>query len=87
MWTIFKAFIEFVTILLLFFGPKAGGILAPPPGIELGPPTLGGEVNHWASREVPRIVAGRMWRMFVRHEERKRSTAHSLSNLCLKYPK
>ena len=39
MWTIFKVFIEFVTILLLFcilvfFGLKACGNLAPQPGIE-----------------------------------------------------
>ena len=42
MWTTFKAFIEFVTILLLFyvsvFWQKACGILAPSPGIELAPP-------------------------------------------------
>ena len=29
MWIIFKVFIEFVTILLLFFGPEAWGILIP----------------------------------------------------------
>ena len=50
MWTIFKVFIEFVAILLLFyvlfgfFGPKTCGILAPRPGIE--PLTLG-LVKHW----------------------------------------
>ena len=49
MWTIFKVFIEFVTILLLFcvfgfFGPKACGILGPPPGIEPIPPALEGKV-------------------------------------------
>ena len=41
MWTIFKVFIEFVTILLLFyilvFGPEACGNLAPPSGVK---PTL-----------------------------------------------
>ena len=40
-------FIEFVTILLLFyllvFGPEACGILAPQPGIEPAPPELEGE--------------------------------------------
>ena len=53
MWTIFKVFIEFVTILLLFyvlffgffFCYEACGILAPRPGIEPTPPTLGGEVS------------------------------------------
>ena len=45
----FKVFIEFVTILLLFlcfdfFGCKACGILAPQPGIEPTPPAVEGEV-------------------------------------------
>ena len=44
----FKVFTEFVTILLLFyvlvFGVKAGGILAPWPGMEPAPPALEGEV-------------------------------------------
>ena len=43
MWTIFKVFIEFVTIFLLFyafFGHEACGILAPRPGIEPSPPAL-----------------------------------------------
>ena len=48
MWTIFKVFIEFVTMLLLFsvlvFGPKACGILASLPGIEPVPSALEGEV-------------------------------------------
>ena len=44
MWTIFKVFIEFVIILLLFYGHKACGILAPQPGIEPVPPALEGEV-------------------------------------------
>ena len=49
MWTIFKVFIEFVTILLLFyvfwlFGHETCGILAPSPGIEPAPPALEGEV-------------------------------------------
>ena len=49
MWTIFKVFIEFVTILLLFyvfgfFGHEACGILAPWPGIEPIPPALEGKV-------------------------------------------
>lgn len=41
MWTIFKVFVEFVTILLLFFvldfGLKATEILDPHPGIEPTP--------------------------------------------------
>ena len=48
MWTIFKVFIEFVTIFLLFyvlvFGCETCGILAPQPGIELTPPALEGKV-------------------------------------------
>ena len=48
MWTIFKVFIEFVTVLLLFYvlvlWTKICGILAPPPGIESSPPILEGKV-------------------------------------------
>ena len=52
MWTIFKVFVEFVTITLLSydfwffsFGHKSCGLLAPPqPGIEPAPPALEGEV-------------------------------------------
>ena len=49
MWTIFKVFIEFVKILLLFFmfwffGPEACGILARRPGIEPASPALEDEV-------------------------------------------
>ena len=48
-WTILKLFIEFVTILLLFFmfhffGHEAQGILAPQPGIKPTPPAWEGEV-------------------------------------------
>ena len=50
MWTIFKVFIEFVTILLLFYvwvlGPEACGILAPLPGIKTTPSALKGEVSN-----------------------------------------
>ena len=48
MWTIFNVFIEFVTILLLFyvlfFGHKACWIGAPSLGIEPSPFALEGEV-------------------------------------------
>ena len=49
MWTIFKVFIEFITILLLlfmfwFFSQEACGILAPLPGIKPTPPALEGKV-------------------------------------------
>ena len=49
MWTIFKVFIEFVTILfpfhiLDFFGREACGILAAQPGVKPASPTLEGEV-------------------------------------------
>ena len=49
MWAIFfKVFIEFVTILFLFyelvFGWEAYGILAPPPGIDTTPPALEGSL-------------------------------------------
>ena len=50
MWTSFKVFIEFVTILLLFyvfgfFGHKARGILTPQPGIKPAPAALEGEIS------------------------------------------
>ena len=48
MWTIFKVFVEFVTILILFyvllFGPEARGTLASQQGIEPASPALGGKV-------------------------------------------
>ena len=50
MWTIFKVFIAFATVLPLFcllvlsFGPEAHGILAPKPGIKPPFPALEGEV-------------------------------------------
>ena len=48
MWTIFTVFIEFITILLLFYvlGFLPGGmwILAPWPGVEPTPPELEREV-------------------------------------------
>ena len=48
MWTIFKVFIEFVTILFLFcvlaFGYEACGILASPKGVEPAPAALEGKV-------------------------------------------
>ena len=49
MWTLFKVFIEFVTVLLLlfmfcFFGHEACVILAPPPGIDPSLSALEGEV-------------------------------------------
>ena len=49
-WTIFKVFIEFVTILLpgffmfCFFGSEVCGTLTPQPGIEPAPPALEGAV-------------------------------------------
>ena len=49
MWTIFKVFIEFITIAFIFYGwffqPKAWGILALQPGIKLAPPALEDEVS------------------------------------------
>ena len=48
--TIFKVFIEFVTISLLFhvFDHKACGILTPQPGIEPAPPSLEGELGKFS---------------------------------------
>ena len=58
MWTIFKVFIEFVTILLLFcfwfFDHEAGGMLVPGPGVEtVCTPCIGKQsLNHWTTRLV-----------------------------------
>ena len=55
----FKVFIEFVTILFLFyvsfwfFGQEAGGISAPRLGIKPASPALGGEVSATGTREGP----------------------------------
>ena len=48
MWTIFKGFVEFVTIWLLFhflgfFFFWLRGTLAPQPGIKIPPPALEGQ--------------------------------------------
>ena len=62
MWAILKAFIEFITVLLLFnvfFSSchKACGVLAPRPGNEPAPPALGKQsLNHWTAREVPTVL-------------------------------
>ena len=48
MWTIFKVFIEFVMIFILFyvlvFGLEACGIIAPQPGVEPTSYALEGEI-------------------------------------------
>ena len=60
MWTIFKLFSEFVTLLPLFydlalnfFGHEACGITVTRPGTQPSPAALLGEVNHWTTSEVP----------------------------------
>ena len=61
MGTIFKVFIECVTLLLLFYGfwplgQEVCGILVPWPETEPTLPALEGEVlNHWTAREVHRL--------------------------------
>ena len=64
MWAIFKACIEFVTVLFLFFffcleaswiHLEACGILASRPEVE---PIERWSLNHWTSREVPRAPFG-----------------------------
>ena len=44
MWTVFKVFIECITVLLLFYEHKACVILAPRPGMKPTPSALKGEV-------------------------------------------
>ena len=56
---IFKVFIEFVTIMLLFyvlgFWPLSIWDLSSQPGIQHAPFALEGSLNHWAPKEVPSI--------------------------------
>ena len=61
LWTIFKGFVEFTTILLLlfmfwfffFFGHEACGILTPQPGVEPVIPCIGKRcLNFWTSGEI-----------------------------------
>ena len=56
MWTIFKVFIGFVTILRLFyvlaFDHEAYGILVPQPGVTAAPPVLeGNALSTWPPRK------------------------------------
>ena len=58
MWTIFKAFIEFVTILLLLyvlvFWPRGMWDLSSPSRGRTLTPCIGRRsLNHWTTREVP----------------------------------
>ena len=58
MWTIFKVFIEFVTILLLFyvlvFWPRGMWDLSSPTRNRTRTPFIGRRsLNHWTPREVP----------------------------------
>ena len=57
MWTVFKVYIEFVTIYCFCFtfcGHEACGILSPWPGIKPAPPALEGEVLTMDCQESPR---------------------------------
>ena len=65
MWTIFKVFTEFATILLLLFlfcffcgvGQDACGNLNSPTRDQTSTPCIGrGALNHWISREVPSLL-------------------------------
>ena len=42
----------FFCFMFWFFGYEACGIFTPQPRIEPAPPTLGGGLNHWTTREV-----------------------------------
>ena len=58
MWTIFKVFIEFVTVLLLFvlgfLATEAWGILASGPGIKPLPSAVEAwNLNCWTTKVVP----------------------------------
>ena len=65
-WTICKVIIEFVTILLLFFGHEARGILPPRPGIKPpGPYIWRQSLNHWTTREVPVFLSFKNFTQFL----------------------
>ena len=58
MWTLFRVFIEFVTILLLFyvlvFWPRGMWDLSSPTRDRTRTPCIGRQsLNHWTAREVP----------------------------------
>ena len=57
MWIIIKVFIEFVTVLLLFyvlgFLTLMDRFLAPRPGVEPTTLSIGRSQNPWITREVP----------------------------------
>ena len=61
MWTIFKVFIEFVTVLLLFyilvFGPCSTWDLSFPTRDQTCTPGIGrgAGLSHWTTREVPAL--------------------------------
>ena len=61
MWTTFKVFIEFVTILLLFyvlvFCPRGMWDLSSPARDRTCTPCIGREcLNHWTAREGPKVL-------------------------------
>ena len=61
MWTIFKDFIEFVTILLLFyvlvFWPRGMWDLSSPTRDRIHTPCIGRQsLNNWTAREVPAMA-------------------------------
>ena len=61
MWTILKAFIENLLqycfcLMFWFFGHEVCRILAPQPGMQMMPPAVEAwSLNHWTTREVPRV--------------------------------
>ena len=62
MWTIFKVFIEFVTILLLFyvlvFWPQGMWDLSSPTRDRTHTPCIGRQsLNHWTTSEVPALYS------------------------------
>ena len=57
--SLIKYFIPFFYFLFLYFWPchEARGILVPRPGIQPAPPAQEAHsLNHWAAREVPRLI-------------------------------
>ena len=60
MWTILKVFIEFVTTLLLFyvlvFWPQGMWDLSSPTRDQTLTPCIGRpSLNHWTTREIPKV--------------------------------
>ena len=88
MWTIFKVFIKFVTILLLllmfcFFGPEASGILSFLIRDRARTPFIGRQsLNHWTTRKALKLHFKRFTLVAVA-EEVGETSYHLIFSVCV----